>query len=186
MPDAPDRRRLLRTGLRVAAAAALGGLAGALTLRPRRAGTVWQIDPSACVQCERCSTHCVLDQSAVRCVHAFDLCGYCKLCGGYHRPEARVQDTAAEHQLCPTGALRRTFVEEPFYEYTVDEALCTGCGRCVKGCGAFGNGSLFLQVRHDRCLGCNRCAIAEACPAQAFRQVPAGAPYLLRGKPRST
>ena len=44
----------------------------------------------------------------------------------------------------------------------------------------FGNGSLFLQVRHDRCLNCNECAIGRACPAQAFRRVPAEQPYLLK------
>ncbi|NQT14653.1 MAG: hypothetical protein HQ582_17990, partial [Planctomycetes bacterium] len=34
------------------------------------------------------------------------------------------------------------------------------------------------------CLGCNECAIAVACPTQAFRRVPAGAPYLLKSKAR--
>jgi Na+-translocating ferredoxin:NAD+ oxidoreductase subunit B len=179
-----SRRELFRTGLRVSATAAIGGVAGALALRDGAKGLVWQIDPAACVQCERCSTHCVLAASAVKCVHAYDLCGYCKLCGGYHRPDAKVQDTAAENQLCPTGAIRRTFIEEPFYEYTIDEELCIGCGRCAKGCGAFGNSSLYLQVRHDRCLGCNQCAIAEACPSQAFRRVPASRPYLLKGRQR--
>jgi Na+-translocating ferredoxin:NAD+ oxidoreductase subunit B len=179
-----SRREFFRTGLRVSATAAIGGAAGALTLRDGAKGLVWQIDPAACVQCERCSTHCVLAASAVKCVHAYDLCGYCKLCGGYHRPDAKVQDTAAENQLCPTGAIRRTFIEEPFYEYTIDEELCIGCGRCAKGCGAFGNSSLYLQVRHDRCLGCNECSIADACPAQAFRQVPASQPYLLKGRQR--
>ncbi len=48
-----------------------------------------------------------------------------------------------------------------------------GCGKCVKGCNMFGNGSLYLQVSHDRCVNCNICAISTACPAQAFRQVPA-------------
>jgi electron transport complex protein RnfB len=180
--EGQNRRNFLRTSLRVSATAALGGAAGGLALRGARGPTVWQIDPTACAQCERCSTHCVLSPSAVKCVHAYDLCGYCKLCGGYHRPEAKVQDTAAESQLCPTGAIRRTFVEEPFYEYTIDEPLCIGCGRCAKGCGAFGNSSLYLQVRHDRCLNCNHCSIAEACPSQAFRRVPASQPYLLKGR----
>jgi electron transport complex protein RnfB len=51
----------------------------------------------------------------------------------------------------------------------------------VKGCNAFGNGSLHLQVLHDRCLNCNECAIAIACPVSAFRRVPAERPYLLKG-----
>ncbi len=186
MPSERGRRELLRAGLRASATIAVGGATSALVARGAGYSTVWQIDPDACVQCERCSTYCALPQSAVKCVHAYDLCGYCKLCGGYHRPEARVQDTAAENQLCPTGAIRRTFIEEPFYEYTIDEELCIGCGRCAKGCGAFGNSSLFLQVRHDRCLSCNQCAIAEVCPAQAFRRVPSSSPYLLKGRQRAS
>ena len=47
-------------------------------------------------------------------------------------------------------------------EYIIDEELCIGCAKCVKGCAAFGNGSLHLQVRHDRCLNCNECTIATA------------------------
>jgi electron transport complex protein RnfB len=46
------------------------------------------------------------------------------------------------------------------------------------------NGSLYLQVRHDRCLDCNDCSIASACPTQAFRRVPAADPYLLKKKAR--
>jgi electron transport complex protein RnfB len=125
----------------------------------------------------------VLTPSAVKAVHAYALCGYCKLCGGYHQPQAQRIDTAAENQLCPAGALIRTFVEDPFYEYTINEERCIGCAVCVKGCSQFGNGSLFLQVRHDRCVNCNECAIARVCPAGAFRRVPADHPYLLKGAP---
>jgi len=143
---------------------------------------VWQLDPARCVQCGRCATHCVLNPSAVKCVHVFALCGYCKLCFGYFQPGAETLTADAENQLCPAGAIRRRFVEEPYYEYTIDEQLCIGCGKCVKGCNAFGNGSLFLQVRHDRCVQCNECSIARHCPAQAFRRVPADRPYLIKGK----
>jgi electron transport complex protein RnfB len=87
--------------------------------------------------------------------------------------------TAAENQLCPTNAIKRRFIEDPFFEYTIDEPLCIGCGKCVKGCGAFGNGSLQLQVRHDRCVNCNQCSIASKCPADAFSRVPATKPYLV-------
>jgi len=144
--------------------------------------TVWQLDPEKCVQCGRCATACVLTPSAVKCVHAYDVCGYCDLCGGYHQPTVKVTDTAAENRLCPTDAIRRTFVEDPYYEYSIVEELCIGCGKCVKGCGSFGNGSLFLQVRHDRCVNCNECSIARVCPAGAYRRVPASRPYLLRGE----
>jgi len=83
------------------------------------------------------------------------------------------------------GAIKRSYIEDPYYEYTIDETLCIGCGECVKACAAFGNGSLFLQVRHDRCLNCNQCSIARNCPSGAFKRVPADAPYLLKGKWRS-
>ena len=175
-----SRRDLLRISAAAAAAIALG--AGAL--RGKNAGskkTLWQLDPTKCVQCGQCATECVLAASAVKCVHAYAMCGYCNLCGGFHQPGVKHLDTAAESQLCPTGAIKRTYVEDPFYEYTIDEELCIGCGRCVKGCSAFGNGSLFLQVRHDRCLNCNDCSIARSCPSGAFRRVRADEPYILKG-----
>jgi electron transport complex protein RnfB len=132
---------------------------------------VWQIDPKKCIHCGRCATECVLTQSAVRCVHAYDVCGYCKLCGGFHKPNAGRLDTSAENSVCPTGALVRTFVEDPFYEYRIIEELCNGCGKCSKGCTSFGNGSLYLQIRHHLCKGCNECRIAANCPAGAISLV---------------
>ncbi len=143
-------------------------------------GYVWQIDPEKCTQCGRCATHCVLSMSAVKCFHSYSICGYCDLCGGYLRPDAKERNTGAENQLCPTAALRRQFIENPYYQYTVDEKLCIGCGKCVKGCGMFGNGSLYLQVKHNICVNCNECSIARACPSNAFRRVPASDPYLLK------
>ncbi len=179
-PETPapglGRRDLLR-GL--AAVAALG-CAGGLARRAAAARLVWQIDPDRCVQCGRCATHCVMTPSAVKCVHAYSVCGYCDLCGGYHRPSTVNPDSSAENQLCPMDAIRRTFIEDPYYEYRIVEELCIGCGRCVKGCGAFGNGSLYLQVRHDRCVNCNQCTIAAACPAGAFIRLPAEQPYVIR------
>ncbi len=154
------------------------GNGGACPLGP--SGFVWQIDPDKCTQCGRCATHCVLTPSAVKCFHSYSICGYCDLCGGYLRPDAKGRNTGAENQLCPTAALKRKFIENPYYQYTVDEKLCIGCGKCVKGCEMFGNGSLYLQVKHDLCVNCNECAIACACPSDAFRRVPASDPYLLK------
>ena len=177
------RRDFLRGGLRgVGLLAAAAGIGAAVRHEAAAGQMVWQLDPEKCVQCGRCATNCVLTPSAVKCVHAYDVCGYCELCGGYHQPTVKVTDTAAENRLCPTNAIRRTFVEDPFYEYTILEEFCIGCGKCVKGCGSFGNGSLFLQVRHDRCVNCNDCSIARGCPAGAYRRVPASQPYLLRGE----
>ena len=95
--------------------------------------------------------------------------------------DQHTSDTAAaENVRCPTDAIRRSFVEDPYYEYVIDEDKCIGCGICVKGCRAFGNGSLVLQARHDRCLNCNQCSIASVCPAQAWERVPASQAYLLK------
>jgi Na+-translocating ferredoxin:NAD+ oxidoreductase subunit B len=179
---AMKRRGFLKDGLRAAAALGIGLLGGFLFGKSRKKNLVWQIDPDICVQCERCAEACVITPSAVKCVHAYDVCGYCELCGGYHNPHADAQDTAAENQLCPTGAIKRTFIEDPYYEYTIIEEKCIGCALCVKGCGAFGNGSLYLQVRHDRCVNCNECAIAKVCPSGAFKRVPADNPYILKGE----
>ena len=66
-------------------AAWLGVVAGRSTAK----GTVWQIDPQKCVRCGNCATHCVLEQSAVKCVHAYAICGYCQLCTGFFRARAR-------------------------------------------------------------------------------------------------
>ena len=71
-------------------------------------------------------------------------------------------------------------VEAPPTVARIDEARCIGCAKCVEGCSRFGNGSLFLQIRHDRCVHCNECAIARTCPGDAFRRVPASQPYLLK------
>ncbi len=175
------RREFIRGGVRGACLLALGGGIGLLSSRSRANDTVWQIDPYTCVSCGKCATNCVLEISAVKCVHRLAMCGYCQLCTGYFDPEPNALNTGAENQLCPTGAIRRKFVEDPYYEYTIDESLCVGCAKCVKGCNAFGNGSLFLQVRHDRCLNCNECAISRACPSGAFRRVPSDKPYILKG-----
>jgi len=185
MPEEKDkitRRDFIRNGVRGACLLGLGGTMGLLLTRTGVGDTVWQIDPYKCIQCGRCADNCVLAESAVKCVHNFAMCGYCKLCTGYFEPQPNALNTGAENQLCPTGAIQRGFVEHPYYEYTIDESLCVGCGKCVEGCKAFGNGSLFLQIRHDRCVNCNECAIAAVCPSGAIQRVPADHPYLLKGE----
>jgi Na+-translocating ferredoxin:NAD+ oxidoreductase subunit B len=180
------RREFLHKGMRLGIGLGLAGIGTVLARRATAGNLVWQLDSSKCVQCGRCATNCVLKPSAVKCVHVYNMCGYCDLCGGYLRPETRELNTAAESQLCPTSAIKRKFIEEPFFEYTIDEDLCIGCGKCVKGCGAFGNGSLQLQAVHSLCVNCNQCSIARACPADAWSRVPLSVPYMLRGfeKPR--
>ena len=125
----PTRRAWLLDGLRVASVVTLGSVAGYLAGRKGRATELrWQIDPDKCIGCGNCATHCVLDESAVKCLQFFDMCGYCDICTGYFDPNYRELTTAAENQMCPTGAIVRTFVEEKagqrFYEYTIDEPIC--------------------------------------------------------------
>jgi Na+-translocating ferredoxin:NAD+ oxidoreductase subunit B len=182
--DGLDRRRFLSRGAWAVGALGVGGLGlGLAAGRAQERQYVWQLDPDKCISCGNCQTHCVLDESAVKAVQCFQLCGFCDICTGYFPTDQFELDTAAENHLCPTNAIRRRFVEEQagvrYFEYTVDESLCVGCGKCVKGC-ALMNGSLYLQVRHDRCLNCNECAIAVACPADAYRRVPADEPTILK------
>ena len=175
-----NRRKLLRDVLWGSCLTGLAAIAGIFISKKSTDEKVWQLDPHKCVACGNCATYCVLENSAVKCVHAYAMCGYCDLCTGFFEPEPRDLDTGAENQLCPTGALKRTFVEPPFYEYTINEELCVGCAKCVKGC-ALMNSSLYLQVMHDRCLNCNECAIAIAFPSEAFQRVRASRPRLPKG-----
>jgi electron transport complex protein RnfB len=176
-----DRRTFIHKGMRLALGSAVVGT-GVVALARSGKGPeyVWQIDPFKCTQCGRCATECVKSVSAVKCIHAYDLCGYCDLCGGYFKPGAKLQ-TGAENQLCPTSAIQRRFIEEPYFEYVIDEDLCIGCAKCVKGCSSFGNGSLHLQIRHNLCLNCNQCSIASACPSNAISRVTASEPYQIKG-----
>lgn len=180
-----SRGQFIRNSMRLALGLGAGVLSGYAATRSYAGNKRWQSDPDKCIQCGRCATNCVLSPSAVKCVHAFAVCGYCDLCSGYYRPDRIALDTAAENRLCPTSAIKRTYVEDPYYEYVIDHTLCIGCGKCVKGCLSFGNGSLFLQVMHDRCVNCNDCSIAKFCPADAFKRVPASEPYLLKGQRES-
>ena len=183
MADKPrklTRREFLPEAVRGAGLLAVGGALGALAVRPSSGEMVWQIDPEKCVACETCATACVLTPSAVKVMHEHRVCGYCNLCFGYFVDQRIDDTTAAENQRCPTDAIRRNYVDDPYYQYAIDEAKCIGCGICVKGCHDFGNGSLIMQIRHDRCIGCNECAIATDCPAQAVVRVSAAEPYVLR------
>ena len=177
-----NRREFLGLLGRGAGVLTLGGVLGALIheshARAADGGNLWQIDPAKCIQCGKCATNCVLAQSAVRCFHAFAVCGYCDLCTGFFEAQPNALNTGAENQACPTAAIQRAFIEDPYFEYQIKRELCIGCGRCVKGCTAYGNGSLYLQIDHEFCEHCNRCAIAMACPSDAISRVPAEKPYM--------
>ncbi len=176
-----NRREFIQNSMRITLAIAAAGLGGLTLVKSQNEKWVWQIDPFKCTQCGRCATECVLAESAVKCVHAYALCGYCDLCGGFFKGGVKDLNTGAENQLCPTAAISRKFIEEPYFEFDINEELCIGCGKCVKGCSSFGNGSLHLQIRHNICKNCNQCAIARMCPSQAISRVPASKPYLIKG-----
>ena len=115
-PDRDDpkepvtRRDLLTNGLRGACLAGVAGLGGVLAARSfgdKPGKYVWQIDPAKCNACGNCATHCVLKTSAVKCVHAYAICGYCERCFGFFDPKAVTFDSAAEIQTCPSGAIKR-------------------------------------------------------------------------------
>ena len=173
-----SRRDFVKAAGKIIVAAPVIALPVILVKKEKLKGYVWQIDPYKCTQCDQCKLSCVMTPSASKAVNAFPLCGYCDLCPGYLREGAKSISTAAEDQLCPTGAINRRFVEEPYFEYTINETLCNGCAKCVKGCLDFGNGSLYLQIRHDICVNCNDCSIARNCPSDAVKRVPATEPYL--------
>ena len=172
------RRDFLKTAGRFIVASPVLALPVILARKTDGKGYVWQIDPYKCTSCELCRTTCVMTPSAVKSTNAFPMCGYCDFCPGFLRQGAKTFNTAAENQLCPTGAIKRKFIEEPYFEYTIDEALCDGCSKCVKACADFGNGSLYLQIMHNLCINCNQCAIARKCPSDAVIRVPSSEPYV--------
>jgi electron transport complex protein RnfB len=176
-----SRRDFIKKVARLSAAAAVGGVGMYALSNASKEDYVWQIDPFKCTSCGRCEDSCVLDISAVKCVHAYALCGYCDLCGGYLKPDSKERNTAAENQLCPTAALKRVYIEDPYYEYEIDEDLCIGCAKCVAGCTSFGNGSLHLQIMHRICVDCNQCTIARVCPSDAISRVTSKEAYKVKG-----
>ena len=173
-----SRRDFVNKTGKILLTAPLAVLPLSLSRKTTASGYVWQIDPFKCTQCGQCKTNCVKTPSAVKCYHAYVMCGYCDLCGGYLRQGVRTISTGAENQLCPTGAITRSYVEEPYFEYTINEDLCDACGKCVKGCIDFGNGSLYLQINQKLCNNCNDCLIARKCPSDAISRVPANRQYI--------
>ena len=181
-PNPEERRKFLKTCTRLFAGGTVLALVGFSYQKSTAKGAeyFWQIDPQKCTFCGRCETDCVLPTSAVKCVHAVKVCGYCDLCGGYYRTNVKELNTAAENLMCPTGAIQRKFVEEPYFEYSINESLCNGCGKCAKGCNSFGNGSLYLQIKQELCKGCNECRISKVCPANAIQRVAIAEAYYLK------
>ena len=179
MINPEERRKFLKTSGRLIAGGTILTLFGFSYRKStaKDASYFWQIDPHICTFCGRCETECVLPTSAVKCVHAVKVCGYCDLCGGYYRTNVKELNTAAENLMCPTGAIQRKFVEEPYFEYSINEKLCNGCGKCAKGCNSFGNGSLYLQIKQELCKNCNECRISKVCSSGAIKRVAVSKAY---------
>jgi len=181
MSETSTRRKFIDTSCRVLGFAALGGAATLLTKRAS-AQAVYQVDPLKCISCDLCRTSCVLSLSAVKAVNEFSKCGYCMLCPAYMDVTSQPDERGVPSgRVCPQDAMKRRVVgkedlDDPnnnYYEYVIDEARCTGCGKCVKACKPpAGNGSLRLEIRYNRCVTCNECSIQIACPEAAIVRVP--------------
>jgi electron transport complex protein RnfB len=175
---------------RAAVLATLAGGAGFL-IQKAHGQLVWQVDASRCVNsrlgeggeaCALCTTSCVVALSAVRAVNEFGKCGRCNICPAYFNITSAVDEKGLpSEKLCPRDAIARKPIgkidpEDPannFYEYVIDEEKCDGCGKCVMKCKEpLGLGSIVLRVRYNRCVDCNMCAIARACPKDALIQLP--------------
>lgn len=184
------RRQVLKNGARGAAAVGLGGAGLFLARKTSHSQALWQLDPGKCVNsrlgalgvevCDLCAESCVVGLSAVRAVNDFSRCGRCYICPAYFNIKSAVDSQGLpSEKLCPRDAISRFPIGEMdpydpannYYEYVIDEALCNGCGKCVMGCKEpAGLGSIRLEVRHDICLDCNRCAIAIDCPDEAYER----------------
>jgi Na+-translocating ferredoxin:NAD+ oxidoreductase subunit B len=165
------------------------GLGSTATFLVRKADgqIVWQVNTSKCANsrlgeagtpiCSLCTTECVVSQSAVRAVNNFAQCGRCSICPAYFNIKSAVDEKGLpSEKACPRDAITRAPIglvdpDDPannFYEYTIDEKKCDGCGICVKGCAEpLGLGSIVLRIRYDLCVNCNRCAISTSCPQDA-------------------
>lgn len=176
----PGRRRFIRFGGQLIGAAALGGGAWRVftgsdpeaEFSQPTGSYVWRINPQLCTFCGLCESACVRQPSAVKAVNDQKKCSYCVACYG-HLADLHVATGDIDSKgikVCPHDAvLRREHSGGPagYHLYTIDEARCTACGKCAKRCNELGTKSMFLIIRPDLCIGCNRCAIAAVCPDHA-------------------
>lgn len=181
MSEKSSRRQFIDRSLRIAGFAAIGTAATVLARRTAKS-SVFQVDPARCAACDLCRTSCVLSMSAVKVVNNFKECGYCQLCPAYYDVTSQPDEMGLPTgKTCPQDAIKRRVVgdideDDPnnnYYEYTIDESLCDGCGKCVKACKPpAGNGSLRLEIRYNRCHECDSCAIQRVCPEDAIVRIP--------------
>jgi electron transport complex protein RnfB len=174
-----SRRAFLK---KIAATILLAGSGLFLWKKRENHQPVWQIDPNKCQNCGDCAVNCVMTPSVTKCFHLYATCGYCDFCSGYYQNNYIARNNAAENLRCPTNAIQRQFIDDPYFEYKIDQKLCIGCGRCSEACQAFGNGSLILQINQELCKQCNICNIATKCKYDSIKRIDASSPYLLPEK----
>jgi Na+-translocating ferredoxin:NAD+ oxidoreductase subunit B len=190
MSNDVTRRDLLSKAVRGTVLAGMGG-AALFLVKKANGEVVWQVNASQCVNsrlgevgveaCNLCTTECVVSLSAVRAVNEHSKCGRCNICPAYFDITSAVTEQGLPSQkLCPRDAITRKPIgkvdpEDPannFYDYTIDETKCDGCGRCVMKCKEpLGLGSITLKIRYNKCLDCNRGAISISGPKKAITQV---------------
>ncbi|MCX6873442.1 MAG: 4Fe-4S binding protein [Verrucomicrobia bacterium] len=177
----PGRRRFIRFGGQLIGASVLGTAAWrvftgsdpeAVFSQPK-GPYVWRINPHKCTFCGLCETACVRTPAAVKAVNDQKKCSYCVACYGHlsdlHVASEMIQSKGV--RVCSHDAVLRkehSGGQDGYHLYTIDDAKCTACGKCAKRCNQLGTKSMFLIIRPDLCLGCNRCAIAAICPDDAI------------------
>ena len=147
----------------------------------------WQINNEKCTFCSICESACVRKPSAVKAVNDQKKCSFCVICYGHITNKTIDSDKVNSDgiRVCPQDAvLRRNYSGglDGYYIYSIDDERCDGCGKCAKFCNEYGTKSMFLIIRPDLCLGCNRCAIAEACPEKAVERIPIASEDDFRGE----
>ncbi len=177
----PGRRKFIQFGGQWIASAVLGAAAWRVfsgadphaEFRQPRGPYVWRINLDKCTFCGKCETSCVRIPSAVKAVNDPVKCSYCVACYGHLANLTIASDRIATEGLrvCPYDAVRRKEFsggKDGYHLYSIDQDRCTACGICAKRCNELGTKSMFLIIRPDLCLACNRCSIAEVCPEHAI------------------
>lgn len=179
-----DRRTFIQFGGQWIGTAVLGGAAWRVfsgadpeaDFRQPKGPYVWRINLDRCTFCGKCETACVRKPSAVKAVNDPVKCSYCVACYG-HLSDLTVSSDHIDDQgrrVCPYDAVRREEFcggQDGYHHYTIDPDRCTACGLCTKRCNDLGTKSMFLVIRPDLCIGCNRCSIAAVCPDHAIERV---------------
>lgn len=176
-----SRRKFIRFGGQFIAASALGGTAWRVftgsdpeaEFSQPNGPYVWRINLEKCTFCGKCETACVRKPSAVKAVNDQTKCSYCVACYGHLAELTMASDLIDSKgvRVCPTDAvIRKEFAggTNGYHLYTIDQAKCTACGKCTKRCNELGTKSMFLLIRPDLCISCNRCSIMAVCPEHAI------------------